>query len=113
MHLCAGSADNALGTLSLTLAFQRLGLAVLLAVALLELLFQRYAASLAPGQPASYAGTQRLAPPSTSGSVAAPQFCAFSTWATTHLHNVRTRSYCPHTFLSLDFQCRDDVSELN
>ena len=29
-----------------------------------------------------------------------------------HLHNVETRFYCPQTFLSLDFQCRDDVSEL-
>jgi len=29
-----------------------------------------------------------------------------------HLHNVETRFYCPLTFLSLDFQCRDDVSEL-
>ncbi len=30
-----------------------------------------------------------------------------------HLHNAETRFYCPQTFLSLDFQCRDDVSELN
>ncbi len=29
-----------------------------------------------------------------------------------HLPNVETRFYCPQTFLSLDFQCRDDVSEL-
>ncbi len=29
-----------------------------------------------------------------------------------HLHNVETRFYCPQAFLSLDFQCRDDVSEL-
>jgi len=29
-----------------------------------------------------------------------------------HLHNVETRFYCPQTFLSLDSQCRDDVSEL-
>ncbi len=29
-----------------------------------------------------------------------------------HLHNVEPRFYCPQTFLSLDFQCRDDVSEL-
>ncbi len=29
-----------------------------------------------------------------------------------HLHNVETRFYCPQTFLYLDFQCRDDVSEL-
>ena len=29
-----------------------------------------------------------------------------------HLHNVETRLDCPQTFLSLDFQCRDDVSEL-
>jgi len=28
-----------------------------------------------------------------------------------HLHNVEMRFYCPQTFLSLDFQCRDDVSE--
>jgi hypothetical protein len=28
----------------------------------------------------------------------------------THLHNVETRVYCPQ-FLSLDSQCRDDVSE--
>ena len=28
-----------------------------------------------------------------------------------HLHNVSTRFHCPQTFLSLDFQCRDDVSE--
>jgi len=26
-----------------------------------------------------------------------------------HLHNVETCFYCPQTFLSLDFQCRDDV----
>ncbi len=65
----------------MTLAFQHLGLAVLLAVALLELLFQQHAASLAPGQPASYAGTQHPAPPSTSGSIAAPQFYSISTWA--------------------------------
>ncbi len=25
---------------------------------------------------------------------------------------VETRFYCPQAFLSLDFQCRDDVSEL-
>jgi len=29
-----------------------------------------------------------------------------------HLLKVRTRFYCPQAFLSLDFQCRDDVSEL-
>ena len=29
-----------------------------------------------------------------------------------HLHNVEARFYCPHTFLSLDFRCRDDVSAL-
>jgi len=29
-----------------------------------------------------------------------------------HLHNVETHFHCPQTFLSLDFQCRDDVSEL-
>ena len=29
-----------------------------------------------------------------------------------HHHNVETRFYCPQAFLSLDFQCRDDVSEL-
>ncbi len=29
-----------------------------------------------------------------------------------HFHNVKARVYCPHTFLSLDFWCRDDVSEL-
>ena len=29
-----------------------------------------------------------------------------------HLHNVEMRSYCPQTFLSLDLQCRDDVSEV-
>ena len=28
-----------------------------------------------------------------------------------HLHNVETRFYCPQTFLYLDFQCRDGVSE--
>jgi len=28
-----------------------------------------------------------------------------------HLHNVETHLYCPQTFLYLDFQCRDDVSE--
>ncbi len=27
-------------------------------------------------------------------------------------HNVETRFYCPQTFLSLDLQCRGDVSEL-
>ncbi len=30
-----------------------------------------------------------------------------------HLHNVEKRLYCPQTFLCLDFQCRDDVYELN
>ncbi len=29
-----------------------------------------------------------------------------------HVHNVETRFYCPQAFLSLDFQYRDDVSEL-
>ncbi len=29
-----------------------------------------------------------------------------------HLHNVGTRLYCRQTFLSLGFQCRDDVSEV-
>ena len=29
-----------------------------------------------------------------------------------HLRNVETRLYCPQAFLSLDFQCRDDVSEV-
>ncbi len=29
-----------------------------------------------------------------------------------HLHNVEMRFYCPQAFLSLDFQCRHDVSEL-
>ena len=29
-----------------------------------------------------------------------------------HLHNVETRFDCPQTFVYLDFQCRDDVSEL-
>jgi len=29
-----------------------------------------------------------------------------------HLHNVETCFYCPQTFLSLDFQCRDAISEL-
>ncbi len=28
-----------------------------------------------------------------------------------HLPNVETRVYCPQAFLSLDFQCRDDVFE--
>ena len=28
-----------------------------------------------------------------------------------HLHNVEMRFYRPQAFLSLDFQCRDDVSE--
>ena len=28
-----------------------------------------------------------------------------------HLYNVETRFHCPQTFLSLDLQCRDDVSE--
>jgi hypothetical protein len=28
-----------------------------------------------------------------------------------HLPNVKTRFYCPQAFLSLDFQCKDDVSE--
>lgn len=69
----------------MTLAFQHLGLAVLLAVALPELLFQQDAASLVPGQQAGYAGTQHPAPPSTSGSIAASHFSGFSTWATTQL----------------------------
>ncbi len=30
----------------------------------------------------------------------------------THLSTVETRFYCPQAFLSLDFQCRDDISEL-
>ena len=29
-----------------------------------------------------------------------------------HLHSVETHFYCPQTFLSLDSQCRDEVSEL-
>ena len=29
-----------------------------------------------------------------------------------HLHNVEMCFFSPQTFLSLDFQCRDDVSEL-
>ena len=29
-----------------------------------------------------------------------------------HLHNVETGFCCPQAFLSVDFQCRDDVSEL-
>ncbi len=29
---------------------------------------------------------------------------------TKHLHDVETRFYCPQKFLSLDLQCRDDVS---
>ena len=29
-----------------------------------------------------------------------------------HLHNVGTRFHCPQTFLSLDSQFMDDVSEL-
>ena len=29
-----------------------------------------------------------------------------------HLHNVETRFYCPQTSLSLDFQCRADISEI-
>ena len=29
-----------------------------------------------------------------------------------HVHNVEKRFYCPQTFLSLNLQCRDDVSEL-
>ena len=29
-----------------------------------------------------------------------------------HLHNVETLLYCPQTFLYLEFQCRDVVSEL-
>ena len=29
-----------------------------------------------------------------------------------HLHNVETCFYCPQASLSLDFQCRDDVSDL-
>ena len=33
-------------------------------------------------------------------------------WLLKHLHNVETRFYCPQTFLYLDFQCRDDVSEI-
>ena len=30
-----------------------------------------------------------------------------------HLHNVESRFQCPQTFLDLEFQCWDDVSELN
>ncbi len=30
-----------------------------------------------------------------------------------HLHNEETRFYCSQTFLYLDFQCRDDASEVN
>ncbi len=29
----------------------------------------------------------------------------------THLHNVKTRVKCSQTILSLDFQCRDNVSD--
>ena len=28
-----------------------------------------------------------------------------------HIHNVETQVHCPQMFLSLDFQCRDAVSE--
>ncbi len=28
-----------------------------------------------------------------------------------HLHNVETHVYCSQTFLCLDFQCWDDISE--
>jgi len=28
-----------------------------------------------------------------------------------HFHSVETGFYCPQAFLSLDFQCRDDVFE--
>ena len=31
----------------------------------------------------------------------------------THRPNVETRFHCSQVFLSLDFQCRDDVSESN
>ena len=30
-----------------------------------------------------------------------------------HLHNVEMRFCCPQTFSYSDFQCRDDISELN
>ncbi len=36
---------------------------------------------------------------------------AFPLFHVKHLH-VEKRLYCPQTFLSLNFQCRDDVSEL-
>jgi len=39
------------------------------------------------------------------------EHCSLSSYLN-HLHNVETRVYCPLTFLSLDFQCKDDVSEL-
>ncbi len=29
-----------------------------------------------------------------------------------HLHHVEKSFYCPQTFLSFDFQCRDDICEL-
>ena len=38
--------------------------------------------------------------------------CSQSTERLNHIYNVETRFYCPQTFLCLDFQCRDDVSEV-
>ena len=39
-------------------------------------------------------------------------FCQVCIGYLKHLHNVETRLYCPHTFLNLDFQCRDGVSKV-
>jgi len=39
--------------------------------------------------------------------------CLRTCTALNHLHNLATRFYCPQTFLYLDFQYRDDISESN
>ncbi len=41
-----------------------------------------------------------------------PTVCQVCIGDLTHLQNVETRCYSPQTFLNLNFQCRDDVSEL-
>ena len=43
---------------------------------------------------------------------AAGVYCCVTTTVLKHLHNLEMRVYCPQTFPYLDFQCRDDVSEL-
>ena len=39
-------------------------------------------------------------------------YCLAHSLVQKDLYTVETRFYCPQTFLSLHFQCRDDISDL-